>query len=248
MMMTRRVLLIGVLASVGAFGADPLPSAESLLDRYIQVTGGRDAYESRKSQIMWGTIVYPAQGIQGPFVRYEANGMIYTFVEMAGVSVESGVKGGVGWERSNATGPRIMGSGERAQALRERFDSLYRWRESYTKVETTGEETVNGQPCYRVVLTPVAGYPETVFLSKKDGWPVKVSAIYQTQMGALPGEVVVSNYKNFGGMMVPAKTSNKIGNAAFTMTIDSVEVNTAIDPNRFNLPADVLALANRRSK
>ena len=39
----------------------------------------------------------------------------------------------------------------------------------YTKVETTGVETVNNQPCYRVVMTPPKGKPETRYFDQKTG-------------------------------------------------------------------------------
>jgi len=246
--MTTRLFLALLLASAGAFAADPLPSAESLIDRYIQVTGGREVYEGRKTQILYGQVAYPAQRLSGPFVRYEANGNIYSFIQLPIASVENGVKGDVGWERSSVTGPRIMAGGERAQALRERFDSLYRWHEFYEKAETVGKETVNGQPCFRVALTPKAGYPETVYFSEKSGWPVKVQTVYQTSAGNLASEVNISNYQAFGGLMVPMKIAGNLGGVEFTQTIDSVEVNPVIDPNRFNLPADVLALTRRRAK
>jgi len=47
--MNRRILLVfpvvlGVCVT-SVYGADPLPSAESILDRYVQVTGGKQAYE-----------------------------------------------------------------------------------------------------------------------------------------------------------------------------------------------------------
>ena len=53
--MNRRILIV-VVAAAAAFGADPLPSAESVLDRYVQVTGGKQAYEKRKTEIAHGTL------------------------------------------------------------------------------------------------------------------------------------------------------------------------------------------------
>ena len=47
------------------FAADPLPSAESILDRYVQVTGGKQAYDKRKTEIAHGTVEYAALGIKG---------------------------------------------------------------------------------------------------------------------------------------------------------------------------------------
>ena len=74
--MNRRVLLV-LLAVAGTgvtsvYAADPLPSAESILDRYVQVTGGKQAYEKRKTEIAHGTVEYAALGIKGSITRYAA--------------------------------------------------------------------------------------------------------------------------------------------------------------------------------
>ena len=52
--MNRRILVVlpvvlGLWVT-SVYGADPLPSAESVLDRYVQVTGGKQAYQKRKSE------------------------------------------------------------------------------------------------------------------------------------------------------------------------------------------------------
>jgi len=70
--MNRRVLLVLLSCVAGGFAADPLPSAESVLDRYVQVTGGKQAYAKRKSEIAHGTLVYTALGIKGTITRYAA--------------------------------------------------------------------------------------------------------------------------------------------------------------------------------
>ena len=48
---------------VAAYAADePLPKAETILDRHVEVTGGKAAYQKRKSEIATGTLKFAAQG------------------------------------------------------------------------------------------------------------------------------------------------------------------------------------------
>src|ERR1700704_1401586 len=109
--MNRRfllVLLAGTSVLTG-FAADPLPSAESILDRYIQVTGGKQAYEKRTSEIAHGTVDFPALGIKGTMTRYAAQPDKYYYtVDIAAIGkMETGVNGSIAWENSAILGPRV---------------------------------------------------------------------------------------------------------------------------------------------
>jgi hypothetical protein len=247
--MTRRGVLVLLIAARGLFAADDLPSAESLLDRYAEVTGGKKAYENRKTEFASGTMEYAAQGLKGTMTRYaDSSGNYYSSLDIAGIgAIEMGVHDGVAWERSQVLGPRIKEGAERAEALREAtLNSTYKWRELYPKVETTGIETVNGQECYRVVMTPAEGRPETVFLSKESGLGVKVTTVSSTQMGDVPVEILVMDYRNFGGLLAPAKIVQKAAGLEFTLTMDKIEGNAEIPPGRVDFPSDVQALLAKR--
>lgn len=242
--MNRRTFLALLALPASAFAAD-LPSAETLLDRFVEVTGGEKAYAARKSEIARGTIEMAAMGIKGKFTRYAAepdNYLVSMEIPAIG-TVLSGVKDGVAWESSEFMGARIKTAVERGEALREaRFNANAVWRELYTKVETTGEETVNGEDCYKVVMTPKEGAPETLYLSKKTGFGVKVAVIASTQMGEIPSEILFFDYKNFGGILTAARMVNRTAGQEIVIVLDTIEANPAIPASRFDLPADVKAL------
>ena len=140
--MNRRVLIL-LLAVAGAgvtsvCGADRLPSAESILDRYVQVTGGKQAYEKRKSEIAHGTVEFPALGIKGTMTRYAAQPDKYYYtVDIAAIGkMEAGVTGSIAWENSAILGPRVKTGEERAEAIREaNMQATVNWRKLYPKVE-----------------------------------------------------------------------------------------------------------------
>ena len=157
-----------------------------------------------------------------------------------------GVNGQIAWENSALLGPRLKTGIERAEAIREgTMNSTANWRKLYPKVENQGIEMVDGEECYKVVMTPAEGQPMVGYYQKKSGLQVKLTSIASTQMGDIPVELIASEYKDFGGILEPAKVTQKTGPQEFSITLDSVEVNPAIPPARFDLPADVRKLAEK---
>jgi len=240
-----------VLALTGGFALradDALPKAEAILDRYIEVTGGKAAYESRKTEIEVGTVELASMGLKGTMIRYAAApDKSYTVIELDQIGkMEQGASEGVAWDKNPMTGPHLKTGVEKAQSIREAvFNSQLYWRKVYAKAETAGVETVDGDECYKVVLTPKEGKPETTFYSKKTGLAVKSIATVENQMGEVEVEMRVSDYKDFGGVKMPSKMTQKAAQQEITMTISNVQVNEAIPPEKFEMPADVKALASK---
>jgi zinc protease len=228
--------------------AQPLPKAETILDHYVEVTGGKAAYEQHKTEVMRGTIAFPAQGLTGQLTRYSAApDKEYSMVELGPIGkIESGVADGIAWEKSVILGPRVKDGDEKDQAVRQsRFNAPLEWRKIYPKVETTGVDTAEGEECYKVVLTPATGKPETQFFSKKSGLLVKTTATAASPMGNVDVEVAVSDYKNFGGVLMPTRSKQKAGGQELEISVGNVGVNEAIPPDIFNPPADVKALLDK---
>jgi len=247
--MTRRVLLVFSVVLGICFAADPLPSAEYVLDRYVQVTGGKQAYAKRKTEIAHSTVEFAAVGIRGSMTRYAAEpDKYYTSMDIEGLGkVEMGVNGQVAWENSALLGPRIKTGVERAEAIREgSLNSTVNWRKLYPQVQNAGIETIDGEECYKVIMTPAEGQPVIGYYQKKSGLQVKVSTVSSTQMGDIPVELIASDYKDFGGILEPARVTQKTGPQEFTITLDRVEVNPAIPPEKFALPAEVRQLVDKR--
>jgi hypothetical protein len=229
--------------------ADDLPKAESILDRYLEVTGGKALYQKRKTEIATGTVELPSQGLKGTLTRYAAEpDKNYSVVELEGIGkIESGSVGGIAWDKNAITGPRVKTGEEKAQALREgTFNEHLNWRKNFAKAETAGVETVDGEECYKVVLTPPEGKPENVYYQKKSGLAVKATATVVSQMGEVPMEQTLSDYKDFGGILMPSKIHQKVAGQELLMTIQTVKVNEEIPASKFDPPADVKELLTKK--
>ncbi|MEJ2245166.1 MAG: hypothetical protein P8Y80_03615 [Acidobacteriota bacterium] len=166
--------ILGQESSATAPATD-LPSAESILDRYVEVTGGRQAYESRTSEVGHGKVEIAAAGLSGELTSYAKPGLQCIIIELAGIGkIEQGVKDDIAWENSILQGARIKTGDERLATLREAiFNAPIHWREIYPTVETVGIESVNGEDAYRVLQTPAEGNAVTTYYSVETGLAIK---------------------------------------------------------------------------
>jgi hypothetical protein len=249
--MTRPCALItffGLFAGL-AFADDALPKAETILDHFIEVTGGKVAYEKRTSETMTGTVEISAQNLTGKLTAYSAPpDKAYRMMEIDGVGkFEEGATGGVAWSNDPINGPRLKSGEEKAQSLREAlFNGQVNWRQMYAKAEMAGVESIDGEECYKVMLTPADGKPETMYYQKKSGLAVKMTTVASSPMGEFPVEQVLSGYKDFDGVKMPTKMVEKTAGQEIVITIQTVQINQDIPADRFNPPAAIKTLLEKK--
>ena len=247
MTILTRLTVLGALAGALA-PAQPLPKAETILDRYIQVTGGKAAYQKHTRETLTGTITFPEQGLNGQLTRYAmAPDKEYSVVELGPIGkIESGFTDGVAWEKSAILGPRVKTGDEKNQAAREaQFNGQAEWRTIFPKAETTGSESVNGEECYKVLLTPAAGKSETQYFSKKSGLLLKTAATAVSPMGEVAVEVEVSDYKDFDGVLYPTRSKSKMGPQQLDITITGMSFEEAIPSSVFEVPPEIKTLLDK---
>jgi hypothetical protein len=233
-----------LLLAAPAFAADDI-KPEAILDKYVEVTGGRAAYEKVQTEIATGTLELTGMGLSGSLTSYRAApNKSYTVIDFAGVGkAEEGSNGEVAWSVSPQEGPRIKQGDERANALRsDAMHTEIRWRDFYKKAELAGTEDVSGKACYKVVMTPNEGAAETRYYDKSSYLLVKVILPLTTPQGAMTIEQNLSDYRDDGGILAPHTIMLKIPNLDMLMKIESVKRNVDIPADRFNLPAEVKAL------
>ena len=247
--MIRNIFLsAAVLFAAGAVtAADELPKAEAILDKYIEVTGGRAAYEKRHSEISTGSMEFVGKGIKGTLTsfRMEPN-KSYTELDIQGIGkVQEGSDGTVAWSLSAIQGPRLKEGEERMGALQAaRFNAELNWRDVY-KAETAGLEKVDGKDCYKVQLTPKEGMAMTRYYDKESNLMVKMVMTVKNPMGQFPVESKVSDYRKEGEILMPHKISQSAAGQEIAISVDSVKLNPEIPKEKFDPPAEIKALMKK---
>lgn len=249
--MIRRYFLALTLLAVRALcAADALPTGEAVVDKYIEVTGGKAAYEKKRTEITTGVMEFIGKGVKANITNYTAApNKSYSVVLIEGIGkleegTGEGTNGVVAWERSAIKGPRIKTGEERAVSIRgATIQHDVRWRDFFQKAECTGVEPIDGHVCYRVVLTPKEGQPETRYYDKQSHLLVRTNTIVKTEMGDIPAEISVSDYREVDGVLMPHVIRQKVLQQEFTITVQNMKTNVEIPKDRFDLPDDVKALA-----
>jgi len=247
--MKRRHALLGLLLSAAALhAADALPKGETIMDKYVEATGGKAAYDKVKSDISTGSMTLAAMNLKGAMVAYSQapdKRVVEVTFEGIGKMVE-GVTGGEAWSMSAMQGPRVKEGDEKTDSVRQaRYNSDVNWRDIYKSAETAGSETVEDKDCYKVNLTAKDGKPSTRWYDKKSGLLIKATMTSKTPMGEVNIELLPGDYRKEGDILMPHKIVSKLAGQELIMSIDKVEQNVEIPKDKFDPPAEVKALMKK---
>src|SRR5579859_2200501 len=105
-MIRTYAIVLSALACRILSAADALPTGEAILDKYIEVTGGKAAYEKKVTEVTTGTLEFTGKGVKAHITSYQAApNKSYSVVEIEGIGkMEEGADGTVAWERSAIKG------------------------------------------------------------------------------------------------------------------------------------------------
>lgn len=225
-----------------------LPPAEVLLDRYLEATGMKAVGEKIHNRVSRGTLELVGLGLKGSITVYVAPpNETYSVAELAGIGkIEAGTHGQVAWQLSALQGPQLLEGAEKEFTLRSAiFNRELRWRELYPKAECVGVETLEGRPCYKVVLTPPQGPAETWYLDQETGLLAKTEIVLPTPMGNIPTATLLSDYREVDGLRLAFQSRTQLLTQELVTRTESVEHNVEIPPDRFNLPEPIQALLSQ---
>jgi hypothetical protein len=240
-------LAIALLWSVAATqpAPAPLPAAKQVLDRYLEVTGGRAAHEKARHRTLTGTFELSGKGMKGTLlVQQSAPDKMTTRIDIPGLgTIVKGTDGTHAWEVSAITGPRLLQGAEKEEALLEAaFDADLHPERTYAAMETLRVEPVEGKPAYVVKLTPRGnGSPRTAYYDKESGLLVRFVATTTRDMGTVHAESTVGDYRPEGGILLPHRVT--LSTLGMEQVLRFETMSTApVPPGAYAMPEQVRAL------
>lgn len=247
---TLRVLGAATLALVlsgagSSAAAQQLPPARQILDRYVQAIGGKSAAAQHQSRRMVAEMSMPAAGMTMTMESFAArpNKMLVKMQIPGMGEMLQGYDGQVAWSMNPVQGARVLAGAELAQTVRQAdFDAVIDPSKGFTSFETTERTEMAGRPCYMVRLTPAEGGPVHSCFDTETGLMVGSRTKQQTPMGEVEAIVTLSDYRDFGGLKLPARTTTSVAGQEMVLTIKEITYGN-IEPSVFALPAEIRALA-----
>ena len=222
--------------------AADLPDAKAVMEKYIEATGGRAAYEAIESQKLTGQILLP-MGIKADLTAVTRGDPLGLYMNVVVPDVENqavGFDGQTLWSTSIMQGPQII-DGPQKQAMIREVDpsSVLDYAQDYPTLEVVGEQEAQGQPAVVVRTVDAAGNEATRYFAKDGGLLLKIEGVQQSPMGEIPVVTTFADYQKFGEITVPTRqTMTQMGQEQ-TILIEDVQYNVEVDASKFQPPAEV---------
>jgi hypothetical protein len=245
---TRRskLLLIAAGLTICAPAAPTLaaqPTGEEVIAKFVEVTGGKDAYEKLNTRISTGTFAIPSQNMTGQItLMQKAPDQLQMSGQIAGVTFARGFDGRVAYEVNSAVGARLIEGDERdmvrQQALMNPLGGL---SEFYTAIDNLGVEEIDGREAHKVELTMTSGQKLTEWFDTESGLLAKLHMTMDSLAGQLEITMDFNDWRDVDGVKLPFRMNQQIDPLGIEQTIEftKVEHNVDIPAEKFALPDEV---------
>lgn len=219
-----------------AEGHANLPTADQILDKYVAAIGGAEALKKVKSRIQKGSL--DAGTMHFPIEVYsEAPDKRISISHPQGGSSVTAFNGEVGW-LTIPNGVHMMTAPEREAA---RIDAeMYfpsRVREMYKEFHVRPGEEIEGRSTYLVMAKDANRPMLRLYFDQESGLLLRLLRFMETPLGRNPTQIEYADYRETDGVKIPYRWTLTRPNGSFTIKVDSVEQNVAIDEKLFVPPS-----------
>ncbi|HEY0023525.1 MAG TPA: hypothetical protein VGB24_11460 [Longimicrobium sp.] len=242
----RVLALAGAALTVAAAPAQAqtLPTAEQVVARYVTAIGGEQAISAQQFRRVQIEMSMPAAGMSmtAEMMQARPNKAVMN-IEIPGMgSMRQGYDGQVAWSINPMQGPKILEGKELADLLRQYdFDANMRFSHMFRTMETVARTEMNGESCVNVRMVTESGDEVLNCFADDDGLLVGAVVKSSTEMGQMESTITFHDYREFGGLKMPTRTSMSVMGQQMEMIVKSMTTDP-IDASVFALPAEVKAL------
>jgi hypothetical protein len=223
-------------------GANGLPTPAALLARYVDALGGEKALRGHESSTRKGKMTIAAMGMEGATTtRAAAPDKIAMNIETGMGAMNQGFNGEVGWSDNPMTGVQILDGDQLANMkLQADFYGPLNYPKHFPTMETVEEIDWSGQAAYKVRVVSTSGRESHQYFAKDSGLLLGTQGVQDGPMGESEVKLSFSDYKDFGGMKVPGKTTIDVAGMQIEQTVETVTFDD-VDASAFELPEAVQA-------
>jgi hypothetical protein len=223
-----------------AMSTTPMPTVDQILDKYVQALGGKAAIEKITSMSAKGSIDIPTFGASGTVEIWgKAPNKNGVRLDIAGFGiVQEGFNGTVAFAQDPQSGLREKTGAELAgEKLDSEFNKPLKLKQLYGKITVKGKDKVADKEAYVLEATPADSPTETWYFDAASGLLVRSDIQRESPQGKVTFQIYQEDYKEVDGVKVPHTIRNVSEAISFTLKLDEVKHNVAIDDTKFNKPA-----------
>ena len=247
------VALFVVLATLSFSGQNSpttgsLPSVQEVMGHFVRAVGGRDAIFKHRSMSVHGKLMLSDKGpAVDRSVYYKDGKMLYDITLPSGGEYKEGFDGNTAWQLHPRDGPTIF-QGDLAKSKQRDADMYYPGRilDYFRSMEVVDVTDFGGHHCYHLKGTNKWGKVNEHFYDTASGLLIGYRFNSSWRGGSGDESEVFSDYKDFGGWLMPTRAAHKSADGEQVETTTSVSFDDVAD-SLFTLPDPVKALLAKQA-
>jgi len=216
-----------------------VPTADQVLEKYLEAVGGGAALEKLKTRTLKGTWI-SSNGTASNYEMFQTapNKVLTVMTTPEGV-LERAFNGTVGWERS-AKGVRDMTDEEMVYLKRypDFFFKDIKLKDQFSRIAMAVKDKIDGREVYVLRGTTTDNRRERLYFEVQSGLLVRRVSIMPTSIGNIPEQVDFEDYRDVDGMKIPftIRVQSIDPFNSSTRKFTEIKLNVPIDDSRFNKP------------
>jgi hypothetical protein len=214
------------------------PPATAVLAKYLEAVGGKPALDKITTRVEKGSAMMPGGRSAAVDIYSKSPNVRVSVMHLQGGDSVTASDGKAGWLASGNRPPREMSAAERqafeldaAAFYPEQFVHLFSDFKLQPKPEKVGDQQAN------VVIATTAGQPPVkLYFDTSTGLLLRMTRFTDSALGLNPVQVDFEDYRAAGGVKTPYRWTIARPSGAFTIQLNEVQTNVAIDEKVLSKP------------
>jgi len=216
---------------------NPGPTADQLLDKYVQGLGGAAAIEKITSRVMKGTIDFGGRSLPIDIYSKEPDERI-SFTHMPDGDSVTAFNGHEGWRGSPGRPPHEMhGSELDAAAIDADLHFATHFKSMFSALRVEGAEKIADHDVYLVIGQREGKPPIRLYFEAQSGLLVRLVRFGDTALGLLPTQIDYADYRDTNGVKIPYRWTLARPSGRFTIQVSEMKQNVPVNDSKFAKPA-----------
>jgi len=215
------------------------PTADQVLDKYLQAVGGADALAKIKTRVEKGNVIVGANKTPIDVYAKAPNKRVSVSHGQNGDSFTA-FDGAAGWMGNTGRPARDMTTAESANSMIDSDFALaadLKAKQTFKQFRMGRPEKIGDKDVY-VLLTRAPGMPTVrLYFDEQTGLLLRLSKYTDVGLGIMPVQIDYSDYRDADGIKIPFRWTLARPNGRFSIQIDSVQQNVPVDDAKFAKPA-----------
>jgi photosynthetic reaction center cytochrome c subunit len=212
------------------------PTAEQLLDKYVQAVGGAAAIGKVTSRVMKGEIDFGGKSLPIDIYSKDPDKRI-SFTHMPEGDSVTAFNGHEGWLGMPGGRLREMHGGDvDGASIDADLHLATHLKLMFSEIKMLGREKIGDHETYVMVGQREGKTPIRLYFDEQTGLLVRLERSGETALGQMPTQIDYADYRDADGVKIPYQWTLARPGGRFTIQVSEVKENVPVDDAKFAKP------------